>query len=182
MSPSTAEAKSPLRNFLDWGVPILFIIAGIAVVIYGVKAPEINERAMEKSIQQKSSDEHLRLIEEWELVSEDLSNCNGMGAVLRSIESKDLYTYRLYLVILQSSGQEYIVINDGGLCWVDGDGRRPKLADTEQIDKLFRAGTGPVDFVGEALINKRGKWNAVPILNDDQTVWGVLLVQRLTRR
>lgn len=180
--PKIIVTKSTLRKILDWSIPALFILIGLGVMLYGIKAPALQNEAIKKSVSRKTIDRDRELIEAWDRVDDYLADCTEIGRILRLIESRGEYKYRLYLVVPQAEAQAYVVANDGGVCWQDGEPERPVLQNPAQLDRILDSGNVPGDLTEPPFKGLRGKWNIMPVTDLDGTLFGFLLVSHIKER
>lgn len=176
MSPKFEENESKLVLFFKWGVPIVFILIAVGIFLYGLSRSSVKQLTLSDKVLKDAKEWAPSLIEEWEEVDPYLEDCKMMGYILRQIESTGEYSYRLFLVIPQETEKGFIIINDAGECWINGNNLHPRLTDPLWYGNLFKANKEPKIPPKYPFRGLGGIWNIVP-LKIRSVYWGVLVSQ-----
>jgi hypothetical protein len=143
---------------------------------FGLSSVQPKQLTVENNVESDTKKLSQQIIAEWENVDPYLQDCSEIGAILRKIASKDQYSYRLFLIIPQSSDNGFILVNDGGTCWVDGEKYRPRLADQTWFKEYFEKGRAPDTLIEKPFLGIHGVWTVLPI-KESVSIWGALLAQ-----
>ena len=173
------DETTPTQLLLEWGFPIFLIVAGIAVIIYGIVVSRPKTTTLDNTLFTYSTTFDRRLQRAWEDVKPDLSNCTEVGTVLLDMVRSDGFRYRLSLVIPQESGESFVVVNESGACWVSGEkgfGRRPAIRIPEVFQSIFKDNRNPRP--GETQVfTAPGLWEIQPLKDITGSNWAAMLVQ-----
>lgn len=176
MSPEFAESDLSQRSYLNWGLFIIALVAAIVIVAYGLLASGPETMSVEQALADRNEDFDLRLFEAWEEVDPYLEDCSEMGLILRQIEAKGEYTSRLFLLVPRSGGDGYILINDGGVCWVSGEKKKMEISDSDWFASFLNSGKQPMAPPTSPFRNVGGSWSYAPVMNES-IVRGIMLIQ-----
>lgn len=170
------EDTSPVKRILFWAVPVVALVVSIGIFFYGFTAEKSKVVEVENALFADDSYLSQRLIAQWAKVDPYLEDCRAMGIVLRQIEEKVQYNFRLLLVVPQKDLENFILINDAGFCWVNGDNDKPSLTDIQWYKNLFELNRMPEPKLQFPLSGVGGLWDAT-LVKDKSLVWGIMLTQ-----
>lgn len=176
VSPEIEENDSILSRLLKWGFPIVIILIAIGVFIFGLSRSSVKQISLAEKVLKDSQEWIPSLVEEWQEVDSYLDDCKMIGYILRQIESTGEYSYRLMLVVPQETEDGFVIVNDAGECWLNGDKDYPRLTDPLWYRELFRTNKKPDAPPRFPFRGLGGLWNIIPF-KSRSLYWGVLISQ-----
>jgi hypothetical protein len=169
--------NGPLEKVLFWAVPLFAILIAFVVFYYGYNKKASKENLVENIILSKEERFPQRLVKQWAKVDNELEDCRAMGLIIRQIEEKGEYSFRAILVIPQEEGGDgFILVNDAGLCWVNGEENKPNLTNLDWFKKAIDENRRPDPPPSFPIASAGGYWGITPVY-DGALIWGFLLSQ-----
>ncbi len=171
------EEISFLRKALFWTPALIVLIFCFVLFLYGLYSKDKNGILVEDALTFDKGYFSQRLVNQWKTVDAQLDDCRSMGVVLRQIEEKVHYNVRLVLVIPQENGDNFVMVSDAGICWVNGQAGRPKLFDEKWYKKIFDENRITGEKPAFPLSGVGGKWD-IRLVKDRSQLWGVMLIEQ----
>jgi hypothetical protein len=163
----------------NWWMGAVALLLAVFIIFWGLCSSSDPE-GLKKALADPASTMEKRIIAAWESDFDpetESARCRDVGGILRDLERKDFYEYKLILILPKGLDRDYLIVNDGGICWETGTEERMSLVDPEWLEKAFDKGTIPGSFPNRPFGDRFGSWKA-SLVREYSLAWGVLLAQK----